>query len=84
MNNNDWRLTNQLNYLFQKKLIKGKYVPYRAGWNHDHCAFCSERIDENTPVAYSTEDRYHWICQECYNDFNGMFQWTLLQGKNQN
>ena len=81
MDNNDWRLTNQMNYLYKKKLIKGRYVPYREDWNHDHCAFCSERIDEDTMVVYSTEDRYHWICQECYKDFKDMFDWTVVDGK---
>ena len=78
MNNNDWRLTNQKNYLYKKKLIKGKYVPYRSGWEHDHCEFCSERIDKNTSIAYSTEDGYHWICEECYNDFKEMFKWDIV------
>ena len=40
MNKNDWRLTNQINYLFQKTLIKRRYEPFREGWEHDHCEFC--------------------------------------------
>ena len=75
--NNDWRLTNQKNYLSQKKLIKGKFIPYKEGWEHDHCAFCSERIDDKTTLAYSSEDRYHWICTECFEDFKEMFQWSV-------
>lgn len=76
--NNDWRLTNQMNYLYQKKLIKGMFKPYREGWEHEHCAFCSERIDSSTTLAYSTEDRYHWICPECFNDFKTMFEWEVI------
>ena len=79
MNENDWRLTNQKNYLYKKELIKGKYIPYKEGWVHDHCAFCSERIDEKTSIAYSTIDGYHWICEECYNDFREMFGWIVKE-----
>jgi len=75
--NNDWRLTNQMNYLSQKELIKGKFTPYRESWEHEHCAFCSERIDDKTSLAYSTEDRYHWICTECFEGFKEMFQWSV-------
>ncbi|MBQ9986328.1 MAG: hypothetical protein IJP38_08490 [Oscillospiraceae bacterium] len=77
MNNNDWRLTNQMNYLFRKKLIKGAFKPYREGWEHELCEFCAERIDNTTDEVYSTEDRYHWICKECYNDFKDMFEWEM-------
>lgn len=77
MSYNDWRLTNQVNYLFKKQLKKGKYVPYKENWNHDHCAFCSEKIDANTTEAYATLDNYHWICIDCFEDFKEMFQWTL-------
>ncbi len=76
-NNNDWRLTNQMNYLYEKKLELKSYQPYREGWEHDHCEFCCETIDVNSPDAYTTEDNYHWICQECFNDFKDMFKWEL-------
>ena len=75
----DWRLTNQMNYLFQKQLIHVHYEPYRPGWEHDHCAFCSETIDSSTPMAYCTTDQYHWICESCFNDFKEMFHWEVVQ-----
>ena len=78
MNNNDWRLTNQMNYLYKKSLTKGSFKPYREGWEHEHCTFCSEKIDSSTEVAYSTEDRYHWICEDCFKDFKDMFKWILI------
>ena len=74
---NDWRLTHQEDYLFGKKLMQIPYVPYRPGWEHDHCSFCFEKIDCSTKDAYCTEDQYHWICKECYEDFKDMFQWKF-------
>lgn len=73
---NDWRLTNQMNYLFKKKLIKMAYTPFKEGWEHDHCEFCSKCIDKKTKEAYTTENKYHWICKECFDDFVDMFQWN--------
>lgn len=77
MDNNDWRITNQMNYLFKKALEKGPYKPYREGWDHEHCEFCSEKIDSSTGEAYFTEDKNNWICKDCFEDFKDMFQWTL-------
>ena len=81
MNNNDWRLTNQMNYLFRNNIIKSKFKPYRDDWRHEHCAFCSEKINCDTKIAYSTEDRYHWICEECFNDFKEMFEWNIINNQ---
>ncbi len=78
MNIGDWRLTNQMDYLFQKKLIKKQYKPFREGWEHDHCEFCGSRIDTSVPFAYATEDNYHWICEECCDDFKEIFKWTVV------
>lgn len=78
MKENDWRLTNQMNYLFQKALIKEQYKPFRKGWEHDHCEFCGTRIDASLPFAYATEDNYYWICEKCYCDFKEMFQWKII------
>lgn len=77
-NKNDWRLTNQMDYLFGKKLLHIHYEPYKAGWEHDHCEFCQAEIDGSIPLAYCTDDKYHWICESCYNDFKDMFRWAVL------
>ena len=66
-----------MNYLSQKELIKGKFTPYRESWEHEHCAFCWDKIDKDTPIAYTTEDRYHWICKDCFADFKEMFEWEI-------
>ena len=79
MNKKDWRLTNQLEYLSEKALVKRQYQPYREGWDHDHCEFCGERIDGSSPFAYATKDSYYWICEQCYEDFKDMFHWVIIQ-----
>ena len=76
---NDWRLTNQMKYLFEKKLLHTHYTPFREGWEHDHCEFCSETIEQSADFAYCTTDKYHWICEECFNDFKEIFKWTVVE-----
>ncbi|MCL2874261.1 MAG: hypothetical protein FWE29_04935 [Defluviitaleaceae bacterium] len=75
--NNDWRLTNQMNYLFQKRLLHINYEAYRPGWSHDHCSFCSDVINNSDEKAYCTTDKYHWICENCFGDFCEMFEWEV-------
>jgi hypothetical protein len=75
---NDWRLTNQMDYLFKKFLLHILYQPYRIGWEHDHCEFCFKLIDTSSKIAYCTTDQYYWICEECYNDFKDLFQWNII------
>ena len=75
--NNDWRLSNQ-DYLLKKELIQIPFMPYKEGWEHDHCAFCSVKIDQTTTDAYCTVDRYHWICKDCFQDFKDLFGWNVI------
>jgi len=75
---NDWRLANQMNYLFKKKLIKKTYKPYNEKWEHEHCEFCSEKIG-CSERAYSTKDEYYWICNDCFEDFKDMFEWKVTE-----
>lgn len=75
--NKDWRLSNQ-DYLLGKQLIQIPYKPYKEGWEHDHCAFCSQTIDQSTKDAYCTTDQYHWICKDCFQDFKDLFGWNVI------
>ena len=75
--NNDWRLTNQMNYLYGKKLTKKNYTKCSESWEHEHCEFCVDRIDETTGEVYTTEDNYHWVCPKCFSDFRDMFKWEV-------
>ena len=75
--NTDWRITTQMDYLKGVHLKQSKWVRPREEWDHDHCEFCWETIWEPTGMAYCTTDYYHWICEECYNDFKDAFEWVL-------
>jgi len=75
---NDWRLTNQENFLKNKLLIRRDYKDRASSADHDHCEFCLEKFSEdnqNINAGYCTEDSYHWICSDCYNDFKELFKW---------
>jgi hypothetical protein len=76
----DWRLQWQDKYLSNVELLRVPYEPYRKGWEHDHCAFCSEAISNfksDLHNGYCTLDRYHWICEKCFNDFKDIFKWQV-------
>jgi formylmethanofuran dehydrogenase subunit E len=79
MNKDDWRLQGQEDYLQGVKLVKQKYSPQNPENDHDHCEFCGEKFMVNHPntlsEGYSTEDRYRWVCEACYNDFKNDFDW---------
>jgi hypothetical protein len=83
LQNDDWRLFRQENYLLGKTLYFKKYSDRKldADCDHDHCSFCTEKFSEIIPNAltqgYTTEDDYHWICEKCFADFKEMFKWTV-------
>ena len=76
---NDWRLTNQMAYLYRATLKKAVFQ--RTATNdHEHCEFCMEKFGEGDGLlksGYCTLDRYHWICEECFQDFQVQFEWRL-------
>ena len=82
----DWRLMNQEPYLAGRTLRWATWTPYRDGWDHDHCSFCSAEISDR-PVDDHTEynaawvtadDSYHWVCPPCFEDFRARFAWVVL------
>ena len=77
---NDWRLNGQEEYLKDKTLYFRKWTRRKETWDHDHCEFCWATISNYTcdlQEAYTTEDNYHWICPECFHDFKDLFGWEL-------
>ena len=80
----DWRLTNQLNYLRGVTLEWRTYTRPSERWDHDHCSFCwAEFMDSEGPdilrEGYTTPDAYHWVCQQCFNDFKVLFEWRVIE-----
>jgi hypothetical protein len=76
---NDWRLQGQESFLKGAQLSFGNYEP-APGNDHDHCAFCSAKFMASDDPAllhegFSTIDHYHWVCNQCFTDFKGIFQW---------
>ncbi len=75
----DWRLTNQINYLKKVKLQHKKYVIGNSNSDHDHCEFCWEKFEDGKDEGYCTLDYYHWICEGCFEDFKDMFEWEVVK-----
>ena len=85
----DWRLTNQEDYLKGVILVHRKYPQYpnNPERDHDHCAFCWTKFSlyddpEHLKEGYTTMDDYHWICPQCFQDFNDRFQWKVKEAEN--
>ena len=79
----DWRLTNQQKYLQGVAIWWKKYSRYSQSWDHDHCAFCWATFSEceGTQYGYATEGNYHWICNQCFEDFKDLFDWHVIDAK---
>ncbi len=81
----DWRLQGQEKYLAGVLLVKKRYRKRSEDWEHDHCEFCVRKFSErpgDLNEGYATEDEYHWICENCYEDFKKQFQWTVKEENN--
>ncbi len=82
---NDWRLTNQADYLQGVVLTWRHYQPPRPDWDHDHCEFCgstfsSTGLEGSLSEGFVDTANYHWICKPCYEDFADMFAWRVTGG----
>ena len=84
----DWRLLGQEKWLAGRTLIWKRWSPYKPGWDHDHCEFCTVHLadrtlsdDADTQLeGYVTEDDQHWVCRNCFRDFRDRFKWTPVGG----
>jgi len=50
--------------------IEGSDSVAHAGWDHEHCALCWQRIsalESDDPIGYYSEGE--WICQACYQRY---------------
>lgn len=82
----DWRRRGQEAYLQGAKLYRIRFQPCSGEWDHEHCAFCSEKFsltDGDLKEGYCTTPKNaegsHWICPECFADFVREFGWTTLE-----
>jgi hypothetical protein len=81
----DWRRQGQDRYLTGAVLVRSTYAPDRDDWDHDHCAFCWEKLMAAgrggvLTEGYVTADGRHWICPRCFEDFREEFQWRIANG----
>ena len=87
--NNDWRLTNQADWLTGATLSFGHFQQTGEEHDHAHFEFCWAKFMDSeyravrgytTPEdilreGYHTEDKSRWICKRCFADFREMFGW---------
>ena len=77
----DWRRQEQ--YLSGRKFVFRDWYPPRPDWDHDHCAFCGAKFslnnDDDLKKGYATEDDYHWVCAQCFNDFRCEFDLVYFE-----
>jgi hypothetical protein len=84
----DWRLMGQEDRLRGRLFSLRLWWPYREGWDHDHCEFCTRHIsipiaadgDDGTDRGYVTEDNYLWVCESCFEDFREQFDFRVARG----
>ena len=84
VSDSDWRLTGQERYLLGARLHLSRYRARSPLWDHDHCEFCLAKFSENSDSTarqqgYTTDDEDHWICSECFRDFQEQFQFVLCE-----
>jgi len=77
----DWREQGQEEYLSGLHFTWQTYTPYKEGWEHDHCEFCSQKFCNNIESCltegYSAEDGYRWVCKQCMIDFQEKYNLLL-------
>lgn len=82
---NDWRLQGQERYLTNRRLVRIPYFRWSKTWDHDHCDFCfatfSECEDDLHEGYVTADDKRTWICPECFEDFQEMFHWELVDAE---
>ena len=85
MNQEDWRLRGQEEYLKNATLYFRNFTPFSETWEHEHCEFCWAKFgteQENLHQGYCTtpihSSKSIWICPKCYADFKENFNWTVL------
>ena len=79
----DWRLTNQMNYLHHAILQRASFDKDSTD-DHQHCEFCFDKFGNETGLlktGYCTLDKYRWICDDCFLDFQKQFGWQVVNNR---
>lgn len=75
----DCLTSRRFEYLRGVKLFWRPYRTKSETWTHDHCEFCWDKFTEDQEgtlhEGYTTEDRYYWVCRECYELFKDEYKW---------
>lgn len=78
----DWRLLNPVEHLYEENIIPmdGETLLQLAP-ELTRCSFCWLSVGENlTEQWYLSELKQDCICEQCVQDFQSEFDWTLLDG----
>jgi hypothetical protein len=79
----DWRLQGQESFLTGRAMRRATWWSDQVGGDHDHCAFCTAEISADTTghadydEGWVTDDDYHRVCVECFEDFREQFKWRV-------
>lgn len=84
IDNNDWRLSfGQTPEIYQQYQWSLKpWTSTDPNWDHDHCEFCFQKIsnlkeEDSELEGWTDDEKNHWICKTCFEDFQDMYQWNL-------
>ncbi|MDB5973710.1 MAG: hypothetical protein JWR07_470 [Nevskia sp.] len=77
----DWRLHGQEEFLKGASLTLRTWSSPDPHWDHDHCEFCwakiaATSIPDAVQEGYATADLKHWVCRQCFADFQEQFAWA--------
>lgn len=79
---NDWRLLNDVQHLTNQEIdpVNGEDIIEHLS-DLEKCRFCWDKANDNKKgFWYLPLDKSCCICENCFNDFKELFEWTLLDG----
>ena len=76
----DWRLANAPQGSLGATLRQLRYKQPSATWDHEHCAFCWQKIAEahvrdSVHEGFVFPDERNWVCPQCFADLSKHFEW---------
>ncbi len=76
----DWRIMGQEGYLKKRTVFHKKFNVLTTPIGYRQCEFCySIFSDEPGKLKHGYHEPISdsWICEDCFQDFKDMFQWTV-------